>query len=284
ADFFKLLNNHMSYKVAGVEFLPQYKRFQWDGIERLISKKLEFYSGLLNYVKDFYKLHNKELTIIDERKPIIYNEPIDILPNLKKLGITPYDYQLRSAELVKTHTKLILHHATGGGKSVEAAIMTATINKTTMISIISKELLHQFHKFFSQVFNEEIGIIGDGQCIIKPISIVSIWTASRALGIKSKDLIIDDQKSDEDFDENNSEKIKRYLKTVKLNIIDECHIAAAKSVKVLHKYIDNEITVGLSGTPIRDDNQDLILTGILGDFYERVSASELIRRGILASL
>lgn len=281
-DFLLKLHKHLSFKVEGAEFSPAFKNHHWDGREYLLSKKLEFYTGLLENVKEFYISNNKEVEIVDNIKPIVSNKALDITKTLVKLGIKPYDYQLESVKQAEKYNRMIFHHATGSGKSLSIALLTAYFNKLTAVFVIGKELLYQFHELFTQIFDQEIGIIGDGNCIIKPISIVSVWSAGTALGLKKSEIFNSEETLDEKYDENSKESLIRFISSAKIIHFDECHVAASKTIKSIYKIINPEGIYGWSGTPSRGSEEDLILTGIFGNYKHKVSASELIKRNILA--
>lgn len=281
-DFLLKLHNYLSFKVEGAEFSPAFKNHVWDGKEYLLSKKLAFYTGLVDYVKDFYISNNKEFEVVDITKPIVENKALDITIALKKLGITPYDYQLESVRQAEEHNRMIYKHATGSGKSLSAALITAYFNKTTAIYVIGKELLYQFHELFGKLFDQEIGIIGDGNCVIKPVSIVSVWSVGTALGLKKSEIFNTDEVLDEDYDENSKENIIKYISSAKIHMFDECHICAAKTIRSIYKIINPERLYGFSGTPTRGTEEDMILTGIFGNHKHIITASELIKRKILA--
>jgi hypothetical protein len=73
--------------------------------------------------------------------------------------------------------------ATGSGKMATAALIIASFNKSTIFYVIGKDLLHQSHKMLSKVFDQKIGIVGDGLCDIQDINVVSVWTLGHALGM-----------------------------------------------------------------------------------------------------
>jgi Straboviridae ATP-dependent DNA helicase UvsW len=281
-EFLSQLNKHLSFKYAGAEFMPAFKYHHWDGKEYLLSKKLEFLTGLVNYVKDFYIDNGRNIEVIDERPKPTNGKKIDISSNLAKLNLNPYDYQLEAIEYAIKYDRVIFKHATGGGKSLTAALITAELGKPTIIYVISKELLHQFYEFFSLLFDQKIGIIGDGICEVENITIASVWTVGRSLGMKPKEIFLDDESSDEEFDESNAIKIIDCIKKAKIHQFDECHISAAKTIRNIYKTINPEKIYGYSGTPYRDDGADLLLTGIFGDIIHEVKASNLIKRKILA--
>lgn len=282
-EFLSRLDKLLSFKYVGAEFTPAYKNYGWDGKEYLLSKKLMFMTGLLDLVLTFYKDNERSIDIVDNRIKFESNESIDILPNLLKHGITPYDYQLAAIDHAVANDIMIFKHATGSGKSITAALIAAKFNKPTIVYVISKELLFQFQKSFSEYFDQKIGIVGAGHFDIQNITIVSIWTLGKMLGLKKQDIVIDsDQDEDDDFTEQNKAKLIDFVKTCSVHLFDECHVAAAKTIQNIYKVIGNGKIFGFSGTPVRDDGADLLIRGIFGPKIDEVSASELIKRGILA--
>lgn len=280
-DFLNRLGKFLSFKYIGAEFTPAFKAHRWDGCEYLLSNKLVFMTGLLDKVISFYKMNEREINIIDKRQKFVPGKEIDISAGLKKLNLIPHDYQIAASELAAINCRTIFNHPTGSGKSLTAALIVAKLGKLTTVYVISKSLLHQFYEFFYELFGDRIGIIGDGICKVSEINIVSIQTAGRALGLKKKDVIVEDT-STEKFDENDTEKILSALKAAKIHIFDEAHICATVTIRKIYKIIDIEKIIGMSGTFCRDDGADLLLEGIVGNVSHDVSASELIKRNILA--
>jgi superfamily II DNA or RNA helicase len=132
------------------------------------------------------------------------------------------------------------------------------------------------------LFDEPIGIIGDGICNVERINIASIWTAGRALGLKGKEIYLDEDIGDEKYEPTDQEKILKLVKETKIHIVDECHISASKTIRVIYKNSNPDKIIGMSGTPWRSDGADLLLEGVFGNYIHEVKASELIKRGILA--
>lgn len=283
-DFLRKLDRNLSFRYAGADFMPAVKSGNWDGRVFLLSKKLTFMTGLLDNVKDFYNTNSKSFVIDDVRDTFVSGESFDITDNLNKLNIVPFDYQLSAIDKAIENDRMIFYHATGSGKSLVSALITAKLNKPTIIYVISKELLFQFHTVFSQFFNQPIGIVGAGKFDLQNITIVSIWTLGRALGMKKGSIVVDDElvEEDDELDKTNTEKLLEYLKTVKIHQFDECHVSSAETIQNIYKNINPEKIFGYSGTPWRDDGSDLLIEGVFGRVKDRVSASSLILRGILA--
>lgn len=286
------LSKNLSFYVQGSEHTAAYRGYfnragdfvKWDGFRRLLAANGTFSAGLLDRVESFYKEHNKTYQLVDKRPPKSIGIPKNILDNLSKLNKNPYPYQLEILDVVDKNDRGIIKVATGGGKSLIAALIAAHLGKKTIIYVIGKDLLYQFHEFFSSAFSEPIGIIGDGKCDIKDINIASIWTVGQAIGLKKKEILFD---SDDDDDENdmNEDKYKDILKMLKetnVHIIDECHMAACETIQQLYKNISLEHFYGLSGSPWRDDGADLLVESILGKYIVDIPASYLIERGFLA--
>jgi hypothetical protein len=273
------LRKFLSFKATGVEYTPAYKN-GWNGITYLLTKSNKFDLGLLNKVKDFLQQEKINFTLEDNRLQKTINLPIDISKRLEEINMIPRDHQLRILDCVDKFDKGIVRAATGAGKTLATALITAKLNKPTIIYVIGLDLLDQFHKLFSKIFDEKIGWIGNGICDPQRITIASIWTIGKALNVES---ILDDEDDSQEKDEpQNHEKIIKCLSQAKLHIFDESHIVTCSTILEIYKHIDPESVYGFSGTPFRDDNSDLLINGILGEQIVNVSASELISKQLLA--
>lgn len=281
-DLIRILKSKLSYKTNGVEYTQAYKN-GWSGITYLINKKGYFFSGLLFKVQEFLKERHVKYDFEDLRDLLVENSSLDISEKLKSLNLIPRDYQERIVNTACSNRKGIVRAATGSGKSLCMALITARLNKPTIIYVIGLDLLKQFHDLFSSLFNEPIGFIGNGICNIERINIASIWTIGSALKINKKNIINDDECNyEETFDESQTSKILDLLKKTNVHVCDESHIITTETIQSIHKNIDPEYIFGFSGTPYRDDNTDLLVNGILGEQIIDISASELIEKGVLA--
>lgn len=285
-EFLSALDNELSFDIKGAEYTSAYSGYykdgkfvKWDGKQRLLSSKLVFAQGLLERVLNTYKLHNKEVEIVDERIKTIGN-PIDLTNNLIALNKTPRQYQIDAANLTKKYNRGIIRIPTGGGKTLTAALMTAMIGKKTIIYVIGKDLLHQFHQFFSSVFNQKIGIIGDGICEIADINIASIWTVGQAIGLSKKDILFDQDEDEVEIPEK-YQNIRDLLKEIRVHIFDECHYCTCDTIQGIYKNINPEHIYGMSASPWRDDGSELLIESILGKNIIDISASFLIENGWL---
>lgn len=159
-----------------------------------------------------------------------------------------------------------------------SALITAEIGKNTIIYVIGKDLLHQMHDFYSKAFPKlKIGKIGDGICEIGDINIASVWTIGQALGLRGAADRDDEKKIDKD----KYSQIQEMLKLNKVHILDECHISSCSTIQGIAQEINPEHIYGMSASPWRDDNSDLLIECVLGKKIVDISASYLIENGYL---
>lgn len=290
ANHLLALDKALSFYVQGAEHTAAFKGFinregdfvKWDGMKKLLTPSLQFATGLLGRVEDFYREAGKEFEVIDKRPPKSIGQPKNILDNLRKIGKEPYPYQIEILDVIDKNDRGIIKVATGGGKSLIAALVAAKLGKKTIIYVIGKDLLYQFHAFFQQCFDEEIGIVGDGQCIIRDINIASIWTVGQAIGMNKKNILLDSEDDEEALSKDKYASIVKMMKDAKVHIIDECHMSACETIQQVYKFSNPEHLYGLSGSPWRDDGADLLIESVLGKYIVNISASRLIAGGFLA--
>lgn len=282
-DFLKRLRHYLSFKLSGIEYTPAYQN-GWDGITYLLSKTNKFNYGLLHKVESFLKEHSIAYIIEDKRPPKSASFEINIEEKLNKHKLIPREHQIKICQAAVSGDRGIIRAATGAGKTLCTALITAKLNKTTIIYVIGLDLLDQFYKLYCKLFDEPIGYIGDGVCNIERINIASIWTIGRSLKLDNKNIVDDDnENSEKELDESNQIKLVKLLADAKVHIFDESHVVTTNTITEIYKNIDPEYIYGFSGTPFRDDNSDLQINGILGEQIIDVSASELINKNLLAA-
>lgn len=286
-DFLWKLDRELSYMVPGAQYTKAFKGYRkydgtvvkWDGRVRVLESDLTFPFGLKERVKEFYKKNKKMLEVLDTRTPELIYQPQDLLPKLTDINKVPYQYQLDAVESSIKNDCGIIKISTGGGKTLVAALMTARFNRKTCIYVVGIDLLYQFHKVFSEVFDQPIGIIGDGKCEVHDINIVSVWTVGQVLNVKKA--ILDEEGDEASPLPEHYRKIIDLITSAKLNILDECQICAAETIQEISKNIHSDRIYGMSASPWRDDNADLLIEAVLGKKIYEIDSSYLIDNGFL---
>ena len=281
------LDKITSFYIEGYQYSKAYRegwydvkeqKFRlWDGKKHLLTSNMVFPTGLLSLVLDFFKFNKVQYEIKDERPVFNENE-------LPIFGHSPRPYQTDALNAAFKNERGIVRLATAGGKTLLAAMIVAKYNLPTMIYVVGKDLLYQFHGEMEKALKQEIGMIGDGNCIIKKINVCSVWTAITAFGLKQKISLDDEDWAPEIFEIGVEQKkqIKKAIEQSNLAIYDEAHFLATDTIQSIFKASKKcRYLFGLSGTDWRDDGADLLLESVCGPRIYNMTSSELIKKGFL---
>jgi len=275
------LDDELSFMVVGAEYSPSYKAGMWDGKTRILGRDLTIPLGLVQRVKDFFEKRNK-VVIITDYNTYTVDKPTNYMDKLAAINRSPRPHQMAALQAVLEKKRGIVRVATGGGKTLIVAMIVGEVGKPAMIYVIGKELLWQFHSFFQSVFDQKIGAIGDGIVDIQPITIASVWTVGQAFGMKAKRGLDDDESDNEKaVAQSYHSAIRAAVKDADISILDECHIGAAETIQKIGAAIRSQYTIGLSASPDRDDQADMLIEALFGKIIINISASQLIEQGFL---
>lgn len=111
----KIVNEALSYMVAGMEHMQSFKLGRWDGKSSFFSwKTASFPRGFVNRVNTALIKAGYHTQLV--RKP--FPEPLGpVRPVVDEFGESPrYDYQPKVVDLLLRHGQIIARVATGGGK------------------------------------------------------------------------------------------------------------------------------------------------------------------------
>jgi len=285
-EFVNKLRRQMSFFVQGTEYTKLYRGYRdkdgkehaWDGNRNLITNTLKFAPGLLERVLKVYQVCDKSVEIIDIRPEPELASPIDIIPKLQQQGKTPFYYQTEAIDIAIQKSRGIIRLPTGSGKTIVSALLVSKLGKSTIVYVIGKDLLYQIHKLFSSLFDEPIGIIGDGKCEIADINIATIWSVGQAFGCKKR---AEEEESEKNIAPEKYKAIRNMLANTRVHIFDECHLAACETIQGICKRMNPENVYGMSASPWRDDGADLLVENYLGNVIVNVSAQKLIQEGYL---
>lgn len=278
------IDKDTSFYVEGYQFMKAFKNgfYQngewrhWDGKRHLLNAGLNFPTGLLTNIENKLKNLKLEYKIIDERPKIIYGAE-------KTISFKPRNYQDEAANIAYSKGNGLIRIGTGGGKTKLEAQIAAKFNVPTMIYVVGKDLLYQIHESVTKDLNEEIGLIGDGQCVIKKINICSVWTAITSFNLKMQ-ISLDDEDWNPEVEPANitKERIRKAVQNCELAIFDEAHYLACDTIQQIYKAGKKcQHIFGLSGTDWRDDGADLLLESVCGPRIYSKTSSELIDEGFL---
>ena len=249
----------------------------WDGYNRLFNQKSgKFLTGLLPYVLEALKKFNVPYEMDDKRPIYTTNQSIPTT------AIEPRHYQLDALNEILLNKRGIIFARPRSGKTIIEIMLVAKLNLFPVISIcqsidIARQTVEKFKQFLPQV---EVGMVGDGECGIKPITVITIQSIMSAYNVKET---IPKKELEKFLKQSDKGKVQTLAETAKIVWADECHHCVSNVWKYLlqNKIYSAEYIVGCSGTPYREDNTNLLLEGLLGPIIYEINYSTLIDEGFL---
>lgn len=272
----------LTYRLDSAKFSWKFKSGQWDGTSRLLTKSLGFPTGCLSTVTAILDIKKISYKLIDTRN--FYDKPPQ---SLDWRGYDLYPYQNSIVDVAMDKKSGMVKACTGAGKTEIIARMIYEFNLPTVIYVVSLDLLTQMHSTLERCLGIPVGLVGNGVCDIKNITVCSAWTAGRVYS-SSKELgkeLVEEDVSIDKWAPSSLEKndIKNLIEGAKVVILDEAQFAAASSIRaILNHSKSAAYKYGFSGTPWRSGGDDLLLEAAFGPNICDLKATQLIREGYLA--
>lgn len=276
------LYEFLSYEIDNSFFIKasssnSYIRDQWDGYSRLFSHTTgKFLTGLLPYVTEALKQFGVEYEVVDHRP--VYSRGIE----LATPDIQLRDYQHAALQSILDEKRGIIFARPRSGKTIVEIMMVAKLGIFPVISVcqsidIAKQTVEKFKQFLPEV---EVGIVGDGLCDIKPVTVITIQSIMAAYNVKEK---IPKKQMERFLQDTQKGRVQTLVETAKVVWADECHHCASATWKFVlqNKVYAAEYIIGCSGTPYREDNTNLLLEGLLGPIIYQIDYSTLIEESFL---
>lgn len=236
------------------------KKRKWDGKIHYIDKKLKFLTGFLPDVVSLCESRGYSVELIDDRRFI--NIPENIVTDINVWHLRPFmvkDMKTFMSTNVKgmTYLRGIYKAATNAGKNSFIASLSLTFKTTTLLLVHRKELFNQAYDFFGEC-GLEVSRFGLGNYELGEFTVAMI----RTLNNRSKKV-----------------HVKKYLQSVNVLIVDECHRAKASEYKKVISQTDANVRAFVSGTPLdTDDKGALDILGMSGPIFEEVTNEFLISK------
>ena len=271
-----------SFFLPGHSFSPKFKAKRWDGKRHLYNKRsMKFPAGLWPRVKEVL-VRNGKRYVVEEA---VAEESDAIECGEERKPLRPY--QAKALESAVRHRRGIIQLATGGGKTLLAAHLIRRLGRRTFFFVHTRELLYQAARVFEEELGVEIGLLGDGHAELADVTVATLQTTARCLGEAYPRRGKDEEEEPGGREARTSvaevrEEMAEAIQRAGLVIFDECHhVPAETAYKIAFKTPRAAYRFGLSATPWRDDNHDLLLEAALGPKVAVVNCSELIEQGYL---
>lgn len=285
------LDAQLSFFVEGHQYMRAFRQGwydreggqwrHWDGRRHLLNNRMVFPTGLLARVVAFLDRRKVAYELRDQRAPVAGGGRFDVA------GRVPWPHQREAVETALKAGRGIIRIGTGGGKTLVAAMLAGEYNVPTMIYVVGKDLLHQFHREMGKALGpDSVGIVGDGHCDIRRFTVCSVWTAVTAFGLRTHVSLDDEDWAPEVVSVGPTHKraIQAAVENANLAIFDEAHFLACETIQAIFKASRRcRYMFGMTGTDWRDDGADLLLEASCGERIFNMPASRLIELGYLVT-
>lgn len=253
---------------------------------RCFDKKAgtHFPTGLISKAIKFFNLRKIHVHQVDIRQPVQRTLPLSLSEEVEQR-----EYQQEVVNKACEIDRGIIKVATGGGKTVIASSIIANRGVTpTIFYVPSVDLLAQakseIEKFIR--YNGLKFSVGQLSSVKKEIGDITVMTNQTAVAsLGGKYVSYDDEEKKEVISEELKEMRKDIvdlIRSCKLFIGDEVQHWAAETCQIISDAsVSAKYRWGISATPFRDKNDDMLIEGCFGRTIADINASFLIERGYL---
>lgn len=270
------LRSQLSYDVQGAYFIRMHSKknlSMWDGKQYLINAQNIFYTGFLPRVKGILDSFKCKYETRDMR-----GYSIDRLPFKLR------DYQEDALVTLIREKRGILYMVPRSGKTIIDIASTLILKPYPKVFFcrsldIAYQTIEKYKEFAPSV---NVGLIGDGNVNIEDVTLVTIQSAVSAYGEKYK--WKKGEKKEKPVIKKERKNVQYLIEKARFVTYDEAHhVSSSVSQFLFDRILSAEYVIGLSGTPWREDNTDLLLEGLIGPIIYEASYSFLIKRGYLVA-
>lgn len=300
-DVIRKLDALLSYKDPNYYWISEVRESRWDGTYHLMTRKTNnFKLGLLYRVLYFLDVEDIPFQIADNRN-LNTNFKFEYLDPERVLYTDDEgkEIKLRDAQIdsIKDYCKLryavqlgrgIFSMPPRSGKSLTAGVLSQVLNEYPVIFIVHKiDIAWQTKEVFEKLFKEKIGIVGDGNwdvedCKVIVATVQSIDSAFDVKPTKKKKGETDDTKPDKEKDTGHYDEIKEFIKSARVILADECHVTNSATWQQVASYVRNvSYIAGFSGTPSRDQGDDLKVEQLCGAIIYHLSKETAVEKGYI---
>ena len=168
-----------------------------------------------------------------------------------KHDITPRPHQAKAlAAWQEKGSYGVVSLPTGAGKTILAVMAIAKVNRPTLVAVPTLDLVDQWREILSHYFGQEIGVLGGGERVVRPLTVATYNTAS---------MVMEQQGHGFGF-----------------LICDECHHLPAPQFKHLGLASIAPYRLGLSATVERPDGGEALIYELLGPLCFQGHIGEMV--------
>lgn len=284
----KLLSKKFKYQVPYARYLPAVRLGRWDGCVAFFQLGGSTYMNLLPDILPILDEKGWDVELDDQRlpKPAFSFEEVaeDSFAHIKwpkghpaaGQPIMLRDYQVDIINGFLSNPGCLQEIATGAGKTLMTAALSSRVEPygRSLVIVPNKSLVTQTEADYVNM-GLDVGVFFGDRKEWNKTHTICTWQSLNSLFKKSRDGDIEDI---ETFG------IDKFIDGVVCIIVDEVHMAKADALKTMLTGVMSNIPLrwGLTGTVPKEDFEFQAIRCSLGDVINRVSASSLQDKGVLA--
>jgi superfamily II DNA or RNA helicase len=280
----KVLSKKFKYQIPYARHLPAVRLGRWDGCVAFFQLGGSTYLNLLTEILPILDERGWEIELVDQRqarKEFTFEQVsetsfshINWPKGHPKVGepIELRDYQVEIINSFLSNPQCLQEIATGAGKTLMTAALSSRVEPygRSIVIVPNKSLVTQTEADYINM-GLDVGVyFGDRKEWNKTHTICT-WQSLNTLFKKSKDREVELTITD-------------FIEDVVAIIVDEVHMAKADALKTMLTGVMANIPLrwGLTGTVPKEDFEFQSIRCSLGEVINRVSASSLQDKGVLA--
>lgn len=287
-DMRKLLSKKFKYQIPYARHLPAVRLGRWDGCVAFFQLGGSTYLNLLSEILPILDERGWEVELEDNRAPrpqFAFDEVNEdsfkhiCWPKGHPAAGQPImlrDYQVDIINNFLSNPQCLQEIATGAGKTLMTAALSSRVEPygRSIVIVPNKSLVTQTEADYINM-GLDVGVFFGDRKEWNKTHTICTWQSLNSLFKKSRDGDI------EDLD---TFGIEKFIDGVVCVIVDEVHMAKADALKTMLTGVMANIPLrwGLTGTVPKEDFEFQAIRCSLGDVINRVAASELQDRGVLA--
>lgn len=283
-DMRKLLVKTFKYQLPYARHLPAVRLGRWDGTVAFFQLGGSSYLNLLPEILPILEQHNWDVELEDQRTTVYQFEfkqisedsfshitwPVNHPSAGKPIQLR--DYQVEVINSFLSNPQCLQEIATGAGKTIITAALSSSVEPygRTIVVVPNKSLVTQTEADYINM-NLDVGVFFGDRKEWNKTHTICTWQSLNSLLKKSKD-------------GETELTIKDFIDGVVCIIIDEAHGIKADALKSLLTDVMAHVPIrwGLTGTIPKEKFESQALRVSIGDVVNRISASELQDKGVLA--
>ena len=283
-DMRRKLANKFKYEVPYARYLPAVRLGRWDGKIGFFQLGGSTFVNLLPEILPILDEHNYDINLDDQRdySTVFEFEQIkeDTFSNRTWPKGHPQhgepivlrDYQVEIINNFLSNPQCIQEVATGAGKTIMTAALSHSVEHygRSIVIVPNKSLVTQTEKDYANL-GLDVGVYYGDRKEIGHRHTICTW--------QSLNVLLKKTKSGESVT-----TIKTFLEDVVCVMVDEVHMAKADALKTLLTGVMSRVPIrwGLTGTVPKEAFEWQSLHVSIGSVINRLAASELQDRGVLA--